>query len=129
MVATALAAAPAHATASVYKKIAALGLSYTPSTAAVDPSRRKLFIADLGELRVFDAGTHALLAKVPLIPGPRSGKVVPGGLALDGALGKVYVADNTNNLVYVVDEATSSVTAKINVGRQPVGIAVDERHH
>jgi YVTN family beta-propeller protein len=47
------------------------------------------------------------------------------GVAVDPAAGTVYVANEGDNTVSVIDEATGAVTGTIPVGPAPEGVAVD----
>jgi YVTN family beta-propeller protein len=49
----------------------------------------------------------------------------PSGVAVDSAVGTVYVVNSGGGSVSVIDEATGTVTATIAVGIAPTGIAVD----
>jgi|GEM_PF-1712726 len=48
----------------------------------------------------------------------------PFGVAVTSDGTKVYVGDQKNDKVYVIDTTTSIVTANINVGHSPYGVAV-----
>lgn len=52
-----------------------------------------------------------------------------GGVAINSATGKAYVADYANNRVAVVDLSANSLIEWINVGYFPAGIAVDENRN
>jgi YVTN family beta-propeller protein len=49
----------------------------------------------------------------------------PDGVAVDAATGSVYVANEGDDSVSVIDGATGTVTATVSVGSKPRGIAVD----
>ena len=50
---------------------------------------------------------------------------VPDGVAVDPAAGTVYVANDDDNTVSVIDAATNTVTATIPVGADPDAVAAD----
>jgi len=49
----------------------------------------------------------------------------PQGLAINGALAQVYVANNADNTVSVYDYTVNGITATLNVGPGPKQVAVD----
>lgn len=48
------------------------------------------------------------------------------GIAVDFETGSIYVTDDTDNLVYVIDQSDLSVSDSFTVGESPKGIAVDQ---
>ncbi len=53
----------------------------------------------------------------------------PLGVGVDPPAGTVYVADNGDSAVSVIDGATGTVTATIPVGTEPIGVGVDPSAH
>ena len=64
------------------------------------------------------AGGYTVTATIPVGTNPY-------GVAVDPAAGTVYVTNQSDGTVSVIDEATSAVTATIPVGTNPYGVAVD----
>jgi len=48
------------------------------------------------------------------------------GVAVDPELGTIYVTDDTDNLVYEIDEDDLSISGTFTVGEAPKGIALDQ---
>ena len=84
-----------------------------PQSAAYDPAKGEVFVADLGSSRVsvFDAGLQQLLATIPVGAAPVS-------VAYDPAGGEVYVANYDGNDVSIINDTNLSVVATIPVGAQ-----------
>jgi YVTN family beta-propeller protein len=49
----------------------------------------------------------------------------PWGVAYDSAKGEVFVANEGNSTVSVIDDSTNAVVASVNVGSDPFGVAYD----
>jgi hypothetical protein len=88
--------------------------------------RRALYVADVDTLRVFDRFTGAPLRNVAM-PNPFApGSVFLNDLAVDND-GAVYLTDNLNSAIYVVDpEGQVSVVAAGPQLGNPNGILADE---
>jgi YVTN family beta-propeller protein len=88
---------------------------------AVSPDGSRVFIGhhDFGRVSVFNALTLSLLADIPVGRGPL-------GLASQDR-NKVYVANQNTGTVSVItatDAVTYKLTATIDIGREPRGVAV-----
>ncbi len=82
-----------------------------------------LYVSDVRdevhEARRGPDGTFAWVGAIPL-PGPgKKGHPAPGGLALDEAQGRLYVALSRNNTIGVVDLTSREVVNEIPVGVAP----------
>lgn len=93
-----------------------------PTALALDPSTSTLFVGHPGgSISVVDIGT---LAQGTAIPVART-----GGLAMDPSTRTLYAAHYFTDNLSVIDAATRTVTGTIEVGDQPVGVAVDPSAH
>ncbi|HMH58837.1 MAG TPA: PxKF domain-containing protein [Galbitalea sp.] len=97
--------------------VATIPIAGYPVDVAVSPDSRYAYVISIyGGFWVIDTAINAVVASVPL--GPLSPYSV--ALALDGS--RAYVT--ANNSVFVVDLATLSVIATVDVGIQPIGLSV-----
>src|SRR5713226_4342921 len=71
--------------------------------------------------------TPSALAKGPFVAAtvalPAGG--VPYYAAYDSGKGEIFVANNGNNTVTVISDASNAVVATVNVGTGPQGVAYD----
>ena len=105
--------------------IATISLAGDPQFSAYDPLSETLYVSALysssGVIWVVNV-TNNNVTTIPaqdLMPG-----AAPYGLAFDPYNGYMYVADNTNNVVYAFSHPGPMV-ALISVGKQPYGLAFD----
>ena len=92
---------------------AAGGAPATPG----DPASIYVTNQTTSTVSVVDPATNAIIATIPVGPGPEGIAVTPDG-------SKVYVANSFSDTVSVIDTATNTVVATVTVGSGPVGIAV-----
>jgi YVTN family beta-propeller protein len=71
-----------------------------------------------GQLWAAPAGTYRVSATIPVGGGPN-------GIAANAATNRIYVANNADNTVSVIDGSTYSIVATIAVGVGPDGVAVN----
>jgi YVTN family beta-propeller protein len=134
LIATLWSAVPAKAQDAVYKKTASSDLSKCmsfekdlplPGKAArldyqsIDSTRSLLFIAQLGDNSVSVVNLKSSSVKyITNIPRPHGILAVPG-------LNRVYVSATGVNQVFVVDEVSLQIVAKIPAGDYPDGLDFD----
>lgn len=96
-----------------------VSLSRHPTSAVVDPTGTRLFVADAGgDLHVLDA---ASLAELERLPG------VGSAVDLDPRLGRLYVGDRYSGGVHVFDPATLESLGRIAQPGDPVASPADGR--
>ena len=92
-----------------------------PTAIAVNTTTNKIYVGDLGQqaVTVIDGATNNT-STISL-------QTYPVTIAINPVTNKIYVADAVrgNGTVTVIDGATNSVTARINVGSVPSSIAVN----
>jgi YVTN family beta-propeller protein len=132
-----------HGTVSVIDGVAGkvtstIKLKLNLSEAAVDPTTHTVYISGQGSsdgtgnadtdasmVMAMDGRTHRHLFTLPI-----GGRSIPGEMAVDPAIHRVYVADNlTGSAVSVLDSRTGKVVSTLEVGEHPEGIAVDTATH
>jgi len=91
---------------------------------SIDPERKLLFIAHLGDSHVviFDIARQRVVATIPNVARVHGVLVVP-------ELRRIFASATAANEVVVIDERTLAVTARVPVGVYPDGIAYDRRTH
>jgi len=101
---------------------------------AIAPDNRTLYASggNDGILLVLDAPTRKKLAEIPLdgvVDGIKYEDSFPGDLVLSRDGKRLYVVDNANFRLVIVDTALRKVVASVRVGRYPYAVALspDER--
>ena len=105
-----------------------------PESVAVNPATNKIYVVNCGPISSCSSGTVTVIDgntnNTTSIPVEQS----PNGIAINTIKNKIYVVNNCGNsglcasgTVSVIDGASNTVTATINVGREPGRIAVDEQ--
>lgn len=101
---------------------------------AIAPDNRTLYASggNDGVLLVLDLPTRKKLAEIPLdgmVDGVKYEDSFPGDLALSQDGKRLYVVDNANFRLAIVDTAQRKVVASVRVGRYPYAVALspDER--
>jgi YVTN family beta-propeller protein len=105
-----------------------------------EPDRSKVYVANNGAntLSVIDTATNTVIATITVGSNPLGVAVTPvqrereaerergsgGGREREPDRSKVYVTNQGDNTVSVIDTATNTVTATIPVGSGPSGVAV-----
>jgi YVTN family beta-propeller protein len=91
---------------------------------ALDPTTGHLFLAHPGggDIVVFDSRANKVIGRMLSIPKNH-------GIAVLPSLKRLYVSETLDNQVYVVNEQTSQIVAKIPVGSAPDMIASDDVDH
>jgi YVTN family beta-propeller protein len=96
-----------------------------PQTVAADPHTGTVWATDGDGVSVINAANSSVTTTIPLSGSPEA-------VAVDPATGTVFVAGNSSGTVYVISEATDTVTATIQIPPQggspadPMAMAVDE---
>jgi YVTN family beta-propeller protein len=119
------------ASASGYSLVATInvGSSSQPYFDAYDSANGLVYVSEQANdaLAVIDPASNTVVATIPLYSDPATvnGDPTIAGLAVDPALGRVYVSESFSDDVAVIDTATDTVTTRIAVGSNPGEIAVD----
>ncbi len=89
---------------------------------SIDPQRRLLFIAHLGDnaVTVFDLKTQTVLKNITNIPSPHGILAVP-------ELGRAFVSATGADEIYAIDEQSLMTVGTVAAGHFPDGIAFDPR--
>ncbi|MEU6982950.1 YncE family protein [Streptomyces sp. NPDC046324] len=92
-----------------------------PLGVAVDPLNHRVYVTqpDFNTVSVIDAGTHGVVAAIPV-------RQHPMGIAVAPQSHRVYVANSGFKTVSVIDSVTGAA-ADVDVGVRPMGVAVDSR--
>lgn len=83
---------------------------------AVDPVSRQLYLTGDGVngVSVFDTTTRRF--KASIATGPEGGPgMYPSGIAIDSGMGRVFVADESDDTVSVIDVTSNTVIARIEL--------------
>ncbi len=93
-----------------------------PQGMAVDPTTRRVFVADCGDrtVRVFDSASGRIVRTVA------TGRC-PTMVAVDARLGRAFVTNASDNTVTAFDTRTYAVVRTVAVGLTPKTLAVDAR--
>jgi serine/threonine-protein kinase len=103
---------------------ATLGVGPNPVGVAVDPAYDEYYVAiggsagHLGSIRAFDGATNALILNVGV-------GLNPFGVEVDPNTYTIYVSNNGDDTVSVVDGHAQRVRATVPVGPKPEALAVD----
>jgi YVTN family beta-propeller protein len=95
-----------------------LGDGNSPAGGAFDPATDLVFVADECRLPIFNASSANLSRTITLCASPAT-------VLFDPQNRDLYVADIQNDWVWVVDSATNTVRAHIQVGLNPWAMALD----
>ena len=89
---------------------------------AADPATKKLYAVSMGasKVTIIDANSHTKEV--------RAGEI-PCAIAVDGSLGKAYIANFASGDLSVIDGATDALAVSVKVGPKPQAIAVDSSNH
>ncbi|MDE3124514.1 MAG: YncE family protein, partial [Bacteroidota bacterium] len=82
------------------------------------PDGKRVFISSLttGDVMIYDAQTHQEIKKLPLGHGA-------AGILMDAIHQQAFVACSADNYIAVIQLATLTITARIDVGGMPDGLA------
>src|ERR1044071_7098217 len=93
---------------------------------------RRVFVSggDEGIVHVFEYSPGKLGEDHPITPDPKASNTFLAGLAVDTAGGKIYVCNEGNHEIWVLDEQTLALETKIAVGQHPHSciIGADKQH-
>jgi YVTN family beta-propeller protein len=92
----------------------------------------RIFVSggDSGEIHVFTYENGKAIHGKPVKPAPDALATVLGGIIVHPATGKLYVCNEGNHEVWMLDPDTLALEAKIGVGQHPHSCAMgaDQRH-
>jgi YVTN family beta-propeller protein len=100
------------------------GLAELAISLDIDRLRNLIYVSgQLGQVSVVNGATNTLITTINNIPGQ------PGGISVDPANRKVYLANFALNEVQIIDEATNTLeSTTIPVGAGPENTAIDYVH-
>jgi YVTN family beta-propeller protein len=95
----------------------------SPLEMALSPDGERLYVLCEGtdEIRVLDAKSFAVVARVQVGPQPRGIVLSPDGR-------RMYVTNSSNDTVSVIDVPTLQVVQTLPTGSEPHGIVTDDGH-
>ncbi|MDP2827025.1 MAG: YncE family protein [Sulfuricellaceae bacterium] len=101
------------------KVVSTIVVGSKPHGIAVNRSDSRVYVSNYAEntLSVIDAGTG-----VAITPAVAVG-VQPEGVAVSGS--RVFVANSGSNTLSIIDTASANAITTVNVGKHPLGIAVN----
>jgi YVTN family beta-propeller protein len=88
---------------------------------------RRVFVSggDSGVIHIFDYADGKAAALEPVKPDPEALATVLGGIAVHSKSGRLYVCNEGNHEVWVLNPDTLAVEAKIGVGQHPHSCIMD----
>jgi len=97
-----------------------IALGSEPLGVTVDPSTNTVYVGVSGGVDVIDGATNAVTGSI-------ADANDPDGLAVDPTTGTLYIANNSNGTLWVVQESTDAVLAKVSLGsgNEATGVTVD----
>lgn len=106
--------------------LATIDVTGYPHDVAVSPDGTRVYVTcegvggqqGVGTLAVIETTNNTVISTIPV------GGFFPRGVAVSPNGTRVYVANQSDNTVRVIDTASLSVTATVNVGAGPIGVAV-----
>lgn len=116
---------------SVVGDLAVPGLVQTVGDLALDPVSQRLYVvrANNNDVAVFDTTSNAYLGAVafglPSAPGCPTVPCGGGGIAVNPATHRIYLADAATAEVVVIDGASQRLLSRVAVGKGPLRIAVN----
>ncbi|MDG4822944.1 FG-GAP-like repeat-containing protein [Asanoa sp. WMMD1127] len=106
------------------REIKRIPVGHEPTSMAVNPVTRKLYLVNNGPLSysvaVIDLDSLTVKATIPITQGP-------GEIAVNTRINRVYVTNWYRERVELIDGATDTLLAPVHVGPGPVDVTVDEK--
>lgn len=114
--------------ATSYNMLANITVGSDPEGVAVNPTTNLVYVANLpsqpSSISIINGTTNNLSSTLLLGPPGNLGQVYPREIAVNPNTDRIYVTEETRNVVAVINGVTNQIVANVTVGTDPQGIAV-----